>query len=110
MSAHIAGFERETELAREVNDERVDRAIHEIELGLAQDDPTFVRRVRRQARAERANAIIVVLLIVAAGVLLAAGLATYSWFALMAGGLSFAVASVLDDRHRRRVARDSSPN
>ena len=108
MSVNAAHFERETELAPEVRDERVDRAIHEIELGLAKDDPTFVRRVRRPARAERTNTTIVVVLLVTAAVLLAAGLATYSWFALMAGGLSFAVASLLDDRHRHRLARHSS--
>ena len=49
MSVNAAHFERKTELAPEVTDERVDRAIHEIELGLAKDDPTFVRRVRRPA-------------------------------------------------------------
>ena len=69
------------------------------------DDPTFVRRVRRQARAERTNVAIVFALLVATVLLLAAGLATYSWSAFVAGAVAFISAFAVDDRYRRRLAR-----
>ena len=85
--------------------ETLDRAFRYIELDLTHDDPTFVRRVRRQARAERTNVAIVFALLVATVLLLAAGLATYSWSAFVAGAFAFISAFAVDDRHRRRLVR-----
>jgi len=101
MSVHANGVHREPGSETEP----FDRAFRYIELELTYDDPTFVRRVRRQARAERTNVAVVFALLVASVLLLAAGLATYSWPAFVAGALAFISAFAVDDRHRRRLVR-----
>lgn len=101
MSVHANGTDREAGAETET----FDRAFRSIELDLTQDDPTFIRRVRGQARAERGNVAIVFALLVATALLLAAGLATYSWSAFVAGAVAFNAAFAVDDRHRGRLAR-----
>lgn len=98
-----AGTDRQGRTDPRLDHDRVERTIRDIEVGLAADDPAFARRLRRPVRAERTSVTIVVALLVATVVLLAAGLATYSWLALVAGGVTFFGAFAVDDRHRRRL-------
>ena len=107
MSVQANGVHRETGANPGAETEPVERVFRSIELDLTADDPAFVRRVRRQARAERTNVAIVVALLVATVLLLAAGLATYSWSAFVAGAVAFISAFAVDDRYRRRLARSS---
>jgi hypothetical protein len=104
MSIHANRVHKEAGVEPEADIELLDRAIRDIELGLVDEDPDFVRRVRRPARTRRTNVIIVFALLVATTLLLAFGLATYSWFALVAGALAFMGAFAVDDHHRRRLA------
>ncbi|MGD9998247.1 MAG: DUF3040 domain-containing protein [Acidimicrobiia bacterium] len=103
MSVHANGVRREA--GAETETETFDLAFRVGELDLTHDDPTFARRVRRQVRAERTNVVIVFALLVATVLLLAAGLATYSWSAFVAGAVVFISAFAVDDRYRRRLAR-----
>lgn len=82
-----------------------DEAWRDIAHRIASDDPGFARRVRGWERAARANTIIVFVLLAAAALLLAGGLATYSWFALAAGAVAFVSAFAVDSRHRWRLTR-----
>ncbi len=84
------------------NLESLERSIGEIELGLAADDPEFVRRFDSPVRARRINATVVVALLLSTTVLLAVGLAALSWFAVVAGAATFIGAFAVDDRYRRR--------
>lgn len=101
MQVHANGVHQATEATTE----SIDAAIRTIELGLLDDDPDFVRGWRRQARAERTTVTIVVTLLVATALLLVVGLATYSWFALVAGALAFVGASTVDAHYRRHLGR-----
>jgi len=102
-----------------MNDDRISRtidqleraltqgAIEEIEHALAVDDSAFVRRFRRRCRAETISVVGVFLLLVAAVVLLAAGLVTLSWPYWVAGELAFLLsfaAGALRDRALRRTS------
>lgn len=78
-------------------------AIDDIELGLLQDDPDFVRRMHRLQRAEVRNGVAVVVLLVASAALLTVGLATQSAVAWLAGGLAFLSAFGVDGRYRRKL-------
>jgi Flp pilus assembly protein TadB len=101
MSVHANGVQREAGAETET----FELAFRAIELDLTHDDPTFTRRVRRQAGVERTNVAIVFALLVATVLLLAAGLATYSWSVFVAGAVAFISAFAVDDRYRRRRAR-----
>jgi hypothetical protein len=105
MSAQANRVDPGTRGQVEMEAEPLERAIRNIELGLIQDDLDFVRRLRRHARAERTNTTIVVLLLVTTVLLLSVGLATYSWFMLVAGASAFVGAFAADDRHRRLERR-----
>ena len=104
MSVHANGVRADSRVEPQL-EVPLDRAIRAIELGLVEDDPNFVRDLRRRARGERINMTIVFALLVGAILMLASGLATYSWFALVAGGLAFVGAFAVDDRYRRRARR-----
>lgn len=106
MSVHANGVHRQPGVKPDAD--QLARAIRDIELGLVGDDPAFARRLRGQARAQRTNARMVVALLVMAAVLLAAGLATLSWFTLAVGALAFVSAFAVDARHRHRLARSST--
>lgn len=88
-----------------MNDDQVRRHIEEIELGLLADDAAFVRRLRGLRRGEIANVVSVVLLLFGGAVLLTIGLATFSWPVWSAGLLALVAAVVVDEHHRRVVAR-----
>lgn len=104
MSASATGDERSSSLRSEMDGVALEQALGDIELGLIRDDPRLVRRLRRRARAERANTIVVVLL-VATALLLAVGLASSSWIAWVAGGSAFVGAFAVDNRYRHRTPR-----
>ena len=72
-----------------------ERALVEIERGVEHDDPAFARRLRRADRIAASDVAVVVLL-VATAVLLVTGLATFSWFTLVAGTLTFLAAHAVD--------------
>jgi Protein of unknown function (DUF3040) len=76
-------------------------AIAEVERGLAQDDPAFVRHIRNRQRAELVTAVSVFLLLAAGVVLLTAGAATASWPVWLGGIGSFVGAFAADAVHRR---------
>jgi len=80
-------------------------AIDDIEFRLLQDDPAFVRQLHRLQRAEFANTLTVVGLLVISVVLLTVGLATRSSFAWVAGGLAFLATFGVDGRYQRGLGR-----
>jgi hypothetical protein len=84
-----------------MNDDKVTRAIHEIERLLAHDDPAFVQRLRRLQRRDDVTVLSVFVLLAAGAVLLTVGLATPSW-PVFAGGLFALASSVLVDRRHKR--------
>lgn len=83
----------------------IDRAFHHIELGLAQDDPDFVRRVRRLQRSDVVHAIAVFLLLAVGAVLLVVGLATQTWATWLAGGSAFLCSFAVDACYQRSIGR-----
>ena len=103
MPVHAADADEQFIVGEERADERLDRAIQEIEFALAHDDPDFVWRMRRPARAKSSNAATIVLFLVATVVLLAMGLATYSWYPSVAGALTFLAAFAVDRFESRPV-------
>lgn len=86
----------------DASDPTLDQVIDDIERELATSDPQFVRRWNRLARAEVANAVHVVLLLVASAVLLGVGLATRSGVAWVAGAAAFVTSFGVDERYQRR--------
>jgi hypothetical protein len=90
-----------------MKDDQVSRAIEEIEVGLAHDDPAFVRRVRALRRAEIGTVITVFLLLAAGTVLLTVGVATASSIAWGAGLLSFLASFVIDGHHKHALQRQN---
>ena len=99
MPVHAASTDTRARLGNETADEHLGRPIRDIEHGLGQEDPDFVRRTR--GRADFTHGAKVVVYLVATVILLAVGLASLSWFAFVAGALAFVAASVMDDRYRR---------
>jgi hypothetical protein len=87
-----------------MDDRQVNRAIANIEQGLAQDDPTFVRRCRTIYRSEMATVITVFVLLAAGAVLLTVGAATTSWGLWVAGVVAF-LASYGVDEHPKHWMR-----
>jgi hypothetical protein len=88
-----------------MNDDRVTRAIDEIERVLADDDPAFVQRVRHLQRSEDVTVLAVFLLLAAGAVLLTVGLAILSWPAVAAGLFALVGSVLVDRRHKRSPGR-----
>lgn len=86
-----------------MNDEQVGRAIEELEHALAIDDPRFVQRVRNVRRRETAHDVAVFVLLAAGVVLLTAGLASRAVLPWALGLVSFLLAVVVDEVHKRRA-------
>jgi anti-sigma factor RsiW len=104
MPAQAIRGDRPITQTSEMEIDPFERALRDIEVGLAQDDPAFVRRLDREAHARRTNAALVVVLLLAAVLLLAVGLGTYSWIASISGALAFLSAFGVD-RYRRLAIR-----
>jgi len=92
-------------LRQHLPDPALVEAINDIELGLLQEDPDFVRRLRRLQRADVMNTLTVFVLLVMSVVLLTVGFATRSSFAWFAGGLAFLASFGVDGRFQRRLGR-----
>jgi hypothetical protein len=81
------------------------QAIEEVERGLADDDPAFVRRVRKHCRIECATALAVFLLLATGAVMLTVGLATPSWPIWMGGIMAFLGSFAVNALHERTLQR-----
>jgi hypothetical protein len=79
------------------------QAIDDIEQGLAQEDPAFVRRIRARDRAEVVSAYSVCLLLAAGTVLLTVGLAIGSWSVWLGGILTFVASFGANAVHERTL-------
>lgn len=81
--------------------------IEEVEQGVAHDDPAFTKRFRALHRAEIATVVTVFVLLALGTMLLAVGLATFSWPTWIAGVLSFVASFAVDEHHKRTLRRTS---
>lgn len=75
-------------------------AIEDVEQGLADDDPAFVKRAHDFYRAETRTVLAVFLLLALGAVLLTVGVATFSWMAWTAGLLAFLASFLVSERHK----------
>lgn len=87
----------------------LDRAVQHIELGLAADDPDFVRHMRRLQGREVINAVAVFILLAAGVVLVIVGMATQTWTTWLAGGSALLCSLVVDARHQRSIEHRPFP-
>jgi hypothetical protein len=87
------------------SNDQVSGTINGIERELRSEDPAFVRRVHAIRRAEVANAFTVVALLASGAVLLAVGLATFSWAVWCAGVVALLASIAVDERHKRVLRR-----
>lgn len=101
MSTNPTEHGKPTDATTESSESFFDGALADIERGMANDDPAFVRRLQRLKRADDANAATIFALLLLSVVLLAVGLATISWLPWIAGALAFITAFAVDDRCRR---------
>jgi hypothetical protein len=85
----------------------VSDALGVIEHGLACDDPAFLRRFHAVRRAEIANVVSVITLLVIAVACLAVGVATASWQPWVAGFVVFFACFAVDEHHRSTLRRGS---
>ena len=88
-----------------MDDDQVKRTIEELEQGLTEDDPAFLKRYRALYRAEIATVISVFLLLASGTVLLTVGLATISWPTWIAAIVAFAASFIIDEHHKRTLRR-----